>query len=69
MYGLLGFSSIEEELIFIALLLVILTILLFCDYRQKQLEKELRCLKEAYDANAADEKDMPHKDGSNTNEV
>lgn len=39
-YGYFGFGSIEEELVFIAILSVILVILLLCGYRQKrQLEK------------------------------
>jgi len=62
LHGLLGFGSIEQELICILVLSVILVILLLFEYRQKQLEKKLRSLKEANDKEEADKKDMPHEE-------
>ena len=46
MYGLFRFNSIREGLIFIAVQLVILSIVLLYDYRRKQLEKKQRDLKD-----------------------
>lgn len=39
MYGLFGFNSIREDIIFIAAMSVILIIALIYDYRRKKLEK------------------------------
>jgi len=46
MYGLFGFESIEEELTYIAVLLVILVVLLICEHCQKKLEKGQAVLKD-----------------------
>jgi len=53
LHSFLGFKSLKAELIFIGVLLVILVVVLLCEYRQKRLLKKYMDMKDNQDKSAA----------------